>query len=1162
MTDFVINSEPDDFVITPTADELIVVQQSDPVTTPETALDIAEQDDIVLDDSDEEITITQETDIITVVPEDISIVPSDGPITVVTEIGLPGPAGQPGADGPPGPPGPEGADGAPGVAGPTGPPGAIGPEGPTGASGPPGADGADGAVGPEGPEGPAGPQGPQGEQGPIGPGGGDQGPPGPEGPMGPAGATGPAGPQGDPGPIGPTGADGATGPPGADGTDGVDGATGPAGPQGNPGPTGATGATGPQGIPGTTGATGAAGPKGDKGDTGATGSQGPQGNPGATGAQGPQGNPGTPGATGAQGIQGVQGPIGPTGPAGADGSDAFVPDLVASRLLGRGSASGTGQPEPITVGVSLGISGTALRRSALTGDVTAPVDSNATTIANNAVSNVKAADVPTQTIKGRATAATGDPEDLTPTQVRAIINVADGANNYVHPNHSGDITSVSDGNTTIAANAVSNTKLADMAADTLKGRLTSIGDPQDLTATQVRTLLNIVNYVHPNHSGDVVSVADGNTTIAADVVSNTKLANVPTQTIKGRTTTGTGDPEDLTATQVRTLLNVADGANAYVHPNHSGDVTSAGEGATTIVANAVTNAKAADMPADTMKGRALGAGAGDPTDLTVAQVRALLAIVDGSSYVHPNHFGDVTSVGDGAQTIALNAVSNTKLADMAADTIKGRLTSLGDPQDLTPAQVRGLLNVADGANNYIHPNHFGDVTSTGDGATVIGTDKVTNTHLANMATQTIKGRTSAGTNDPEDLTASQVRMVIAKGLSTNSNLVTNGGFEDGLTGWTATSVVLMNDANGISGEYYAQIPINTNVLYNEFIPVIEGEVLNISVLAKGDVADATHLRISMFPYDIGHITVPGTANMDNAFTTAWTKIERTWTVPAGGRVARIRVQHLAGSLSSVVNVDEISITRTTYVHPNHSGDVVSVGDGAQTIQANVVTNAKLAQMPTLRIKGNATAGTADPVDLTATQVRTILNVADGANNYVHPNHTGDVTSTGDGATAIGVDKVTNVHLANMVTARFKGRATAGTGDPEDMTVAQAKTLLAYTAADFADIASGTYVPILTDIANVTSSTASSFFWLRIGSYVMVTGRIQAQPTLVNTTTEIQIELPIASALTAANQMAGLANADGGRIEANATTDKASWKWTQNVGISNTIYALHFAYRLL
>lgn len=54
----------------------------------------------------------------------------------------------------------------------------------------------------------------------------------------------------------------------------------------------------------------------------------------------------------------------------------------------------------------------------------------------------------------------------------------------------------------------------------------------------------------------------GTNQIGGQAVANTKLANVATSTIKGRATAGTGSPEDLTAAQVRALLNVADGAEA------------------------------------------------------------------------------------------------------------------------------------------------------------------------------------------------------------------------------------------------------------------------------------------------------------------------------------------------------------------------------------------------------------------------------------------------------------------------------------------------------------------------------------------------------------------------------------------------------------------------
>src|SRR5262249_25806099 len=56
---------------------------------------------------------------------------------------------------------------------------------------------------------------------------------------------------------------------------------------------------------------------------------------------------------------------------------------------------------------------------------------------------------------------------------------------------------------------------------------------------------------------------------------------------------------------------------------------------------------------------------------------------------------------------------------------------------------------------------------------------------------------------------------------------------------------------------------------------------------------------------------------------------------------------------------------------------------------------------------------------------------------------GDVT--GSGATAITAtianNAVTNAKLAALATARIRGRVTAGTGDPEDLTGTQATTLL-------------------------------------------------------------------------------------------------------------------------
>jgi hypothetical protein len=94
-----------------------------------------------------------------------------------------------------------------------------------------------------------------------------------------------------------------------------------------------------------------------------------------------------------------------------------------------------------------------------------------------------------------------------------------------------------------------------------------------------------------------------------------------------------------------------------------------------------------------------------------------------NNYVHPNHTGDVTSTGDGATVIANGAVTLSKMANMATSSIIGRITSgVGSPEILTPSQVRTILNVADGANNYIHPAGDGNLHVPATGTT--STNKV------------------------------------------------------------------------------------------------------------------------------------------------------------------------------------------------------------------------------------------------------------------------------------------------------------------------------------------------------------------------------------------------------------------------------------------------------
>ncbi len=60
---------------------------------------------------------------------------------------------------------------------------------------------------------------------------------------------------------------------------------------------------------------------------------------------------------------------------------------------------------------------------ALTGDVTTPGGSGATTIANNAVTNAKTAQMTSGTFKGRKSVGLGDPEDLSAADATALLDV-------------------------------------------------------------------------------------------------------------------------------------------------------------------------------------------------------------------------------------------------------------------------------------------------------------------------------------------------------------------------------------------------------------------------------------------------------------------------------------------------------------------------------------------------------------------------------------------------------------------------------------------------------------------------------------------------------------------------------------------------------------------
>lgn len=220
--------------------------------------------------------------------------------------------------------------------------------------------------------------------------------------------------------------------------------------------------------------------------------------------------------------------------------------LTTNNPITIGGASGTALTFVQFNGAGQITAGAALTKTGNTLDVavdstTIEVSGDALRLTDNGVSNAKLRDSVALSVIGRSANSTGDPADISGTASSdAVLRISGTTLGF------GTVATAG-----IANDAVTNAKLANMAQNTIKGRITaSTGDPEDITADNLMTILNTattdINDARLSSNVPLLNVANSFTaanvvvpvalTDAANIATNAALSNVFTVTLGGNRT--------------------------------------------------------------------------------------------------------------------------------------------------------------------------------------------------------------------------------------------------------------------------------------------------------------------------------------------------------------------------------------------------------------------------------------------------------------------------------------------------------------------------------------------------------------------------------------------------------------------------------------------------
>jgi hypothetical protein len=563
--------------------------------------------------------------------------------------------------------------------------------------------------------------------------------------------------------------------------------------------------------------------------------------------------------------------------------------------------------------------------------------------------------------------------------------------------------------------------------------------------------------------GDITVSASGATwTIDNNVVTFAKMQDIATASLMGRTTAGSGDPELITVGSGLTLSAGTLSANAVgVSDGDKGDITVSGSGATwTLDNDTVTLAKLQNIATTSLIGRST-AGAGDPEVITVGTGLTLAggtlsAVGSGGAATWGAITGTLSDQTD-LQTALDNKV--TKNADIVSATktkitydVKGLVTAgadattadIADSTDrryVTDAQLAVIGNTSGTNTGDQTITLTGDVTGTGTGsfATTIANNTVTFAKMQDIATARLIGRSTAGAGDPELISIGSGLSLAGGILSASSSALSIG---DPVAGSTANAVIYVDGANNLANSSAFTYDGNAlisgsgkNFLYLDHsgqiykIGDIDGNK-NFTHMVIDDGNKAISLQsggksyflvdITNGSYKIGDLNGTGSGSV-----LAIDDPGKIMLFSPGGSAALS-----LDSGNGVYKFGEVSGTNNGMIiqsdDPNEKFDFFRRGSSIFTVSAAGLTAPPLGDGSTTRMLTVNAGGT-----FGATAIPNALTDGDK----------GDITVSASGATwTIDNDVVSFAKMQNIATTSLIGRSTAGTGDPEVISIGSGLSL--------------------------------------------------------------------------------------------------------------------------